>query len=44
MAPDLKIDDYGAFDRNADNGGKNDKDGLIKRLLSLSATVFSFWP
>ena len=26
MATDLKIEDYGAFDRNSDNGGKNDKE------------------
>ena len=35
MATDLKIDDYGAFDRNSDNGGKNENNGFFKRLLSL---------
>ena len=33
MATDLKIDDYGAFDRNSDNGGKNENNGFFKRLL-----------
>ena len=35
MAADLKIEDYNAFDRNSDNSGKNDKNNLFKRFLSL---------
>ena len=40
MAPDLKIEDYNAFDRNSDNAGKNDKNSLFKRFLSLFSNRF----
>ena len=40
MATDLKIDDYGAFDRDSENGGKNDNGNLFKRFLGLFSNRF----
>ena len=40
MATNLKIEDYGAFDRNSDNGGNNDKGGIFRRLVALFSNRF----
>ena len=40
MAADLKIDDYGAFDRNSENNGGKEKNNLFKRFMSLFSNRF----